>query len=40
MLKTFKQVSYNYTTTYKKYNELKNKLKIYTKYSDECYIVS
>ena len=35
MLKTFKQVSYNYTTTDKKYNELKNKLKIYTKYSEE-----
>ena len=35
MLKAFKQVSYNYTTTNKKYNELKNKLKIYTKYSDE-----
>jgi len=35
MLKAFKKVSYNYTTTYEKYNELKNKLKIYTKYSDE-----
>jgi hypothetical protein len=35
MLKAFEKVSDNYTTTYKKYNELKNKLKIYTKYSDE-----
>lgn len=35
MLKAFKKVSSNYTTTYNKYNDLKNKLKIYTKYSDE-----
>lgn len=35
MLKTFKQVSYNYTTTDKKYNELKKMLEIYTKYSEE-----
>lgn len=35
MLKAFKKVSRNYTTTDKKYNELKKKLEIYTKYSDE-----
>jgi len=35
MVKTFKQVSYNYTTTDKKYNELKKMLEIYTKYLDE-----